>query len=145
MFTTKLVIENSTSKTYKRLVWDETFRPTMKIQVSLPNFLPFILVLKKLSSLFWKLALFQIKPDLSEYDFKELERRFNGNKLIEKGGRYSPKRCKSECKMAIIIPYRDRLSHLKLFLAHMYPFLMNQNASFGIYVIEPLGNLTFSI
>ena len=66
------------------------------------------------------------------------------NTSIQIGGRYSPKHCKSEQKIAIIIPYRNRESNLKIFLSNMHPFLVAQNASYGIYLVEPLANLTFN-
>lgn len=47
-------------------------------------------------------------------------------------------------KIAIIIPYRDRLVNLELFLRNIHPFLTRQQIHYGIYVIEPIGNLTFN-
>lgn len=47
-------------------------------------------------------------------------------------------------KLAIIVPYRDRLVNLELFLRNIHPFLVKQNVQYGIYVIEPIGNLTFN-
>ena len=38
--------------------------------------------------------------------------------------------------VAIVVPYRDRESHLKLFLQHMHPFLQKQKLTYRIYVIE---------
>ena len=38
--------------------------------------------------------------------------------------------------VAVIIPVRDRDSHLRLFLQHMHPFLQNQKLAYRIYVIE---------
>ena len=86
---------------------------------------------------------YRIKINLVEYDIDQIEDHLV-NKSIEFGGRYSPKTCKSEQRIAIIIPYRDRLSNLKLFLSNMHPFLINQNLTYGIYLIEPLANLTFN-
>ena len=47
-------------------------------------------------------------------------------------------------KVAIIVPYRDRQINLELFLRYMHPFLTNQKIYYGIYLIEPLKNLTFN-
>jgi len=47
-------------------------------------------------------------------------------------------------KIAIIIPYRDRLVNLELLLRNLHPFLNRQNAYYGIYVVEPIANLTFN-
>lgn len=63
---------------------------------------------------------------------------------IELGGKWSPNDCEPEFRIAIIIPYRDRLDHLKLFLKNMHPFLIKRKTSYGIYLIEPLPNLAFN-
>ncbi|XP_064612904.1 beta-1,4-N-acetylgalactosaminyltransferase bre-4-like isoform X2 [Liolophura sinensis] len=52
------------------------------------------------------------------------------------GGRWKPKDCVSRHRVAIIIPYRDREAHLKVFLQHMHKFLQDQQLDYGIYVIE---------
>ena len=46
--------------------------------------------------------------------------------------------------VAIIVPYRNRLNNLKLFLKHMHPFLSGQRLNYGIYLIEPVENVTFN-
>jgi hypothetical protein len=55
---------------------------------------------------------------------------------LSKGGIYQPPSCKSKERVAIIIPFRDREEHLKIFLRHMHPFLQRQKLEYGIYVIE---------
>ena len=64
---------------------------------------------------------------------------------LQPGGRWSPvpKRDR-QSKIAIIVPYRDRFVNLELFLRNIHPFLKQQNAYYGVYVIEPLQNLTFN-
>jgi hypothetical protein len=52
------------------------------------------------------------------------------------GGRWTPKDCNSRHKVAIIVPYRDREPHLKLFLNHMHSFLQQQSIEYSIYIIE---------
>lgn len=61
-----------------------------------------------------------------------------------KHGKWTPSTCKARYKVAIIIPYRNRLDNLKLFLLHMHPFLCKQQLEYGIYLVEPLSNLTFN-
>lgn len=39
-------------------------------------------------------------------------------------------------KVAIIVPFRDRHIHLKIFLRHMHSFLQRQNIEYGIIVVE---------
>lgn len=46
--------------------------------------------------------------------------------------------------VAIIIPYRDRLNNLKLFLRNIHPFLHRQNVNYRIFIVEPVANLTFN-
>ncbi|CAF0863825.1 unnamed protein product, partial [Brachionus calyciflorus] len=58
------------------------------------------------------------------------------------GGVNIPK--KWNVKIAIIVPYRDRLRNLKLFIRFIHPFLVKQNIYYGIYLVEPLKNLTFN-
>lgn len=55
---------------------------------------------------------------------------------IELGGVWQPSDCVSQHHVAIIVPYRDRLSHLKVFIAYMHPFLQMQKISYQIFVIE---------
>lgn len=55
---------------------------------------------------------------------------------VEIGGRYRPKTCVSKDRVAIIIPFRQRMEHLKIFLLNLHPMLMRQNIDYGIYVIE---------
>lgn len=79
----------------------------------------------------------------TEFSFDYIEKRFQ-SKLIEKGGHWTPKRCTSKHKIAIIIPYRNRLHNLKIFLLNMHPFLMKQRIEYSIYLIEPIQDIQFS-
>lgn len=63
---------------------------------------------------------------------------------LETGGKWKPKECKSRNKVALIVPYRDRLINLHQFLNHMHPFLKKQQMEYGIYLIEPVANITFN-
>ena len=56
--------------------------------------------------------------------------------MLNPGGRYKPRDCLSRNRVAIIVPYRDRETHLKMFLQHLHPFLQRQQLDYGIYVIE---------
>lgn len=51
-------------------------------------------------------------------------------------GQYKPENCESRQNVAILIPFRDRESHLRIFLNNMHPFLMRQQLQYGIYVVE---------
>ena len=56
--------------------------------------------------------------------------------LLEPGGRYKPTGCVANHRVAIIIPFRNREKHLRVFLQHMHPFLQRQQIEYRIYVIE---------
>lgn len=47
-------------------------------------------------------------------------------------------------RVAFVVPYRDRLSNLQVFLNNMHPFLTRHNLTYGIYLIEPQAGLTFN-
>ena len=48
-------------------------------------------------------------------------------------------------KVAIVVPYRDRLKNLKIFTQYMHQFLIKQSIiNYGIYLVEPMSNLTFN-
>ena len=47
-------------------------------------------------------------------------------------------------KVALIIPFRDRETQLEAFLDHIHPFLLTQNASFAVYVVEQADNAPFN-
>ncbi len=63
---------------------------------------------------------------------------------ITTGGHWSPKTCQARYRVAIIIPYRKREENLKLFLRHMHPFLSRQQLDYGLYIAEPVQNVTFN-
>ena len=79
---------------------------------------------------------------MSKRTFKNITERLKSYKII--GGHSQPNKCKARQKTAIIIPYRDRLNNLKIFLNHIHPFLNKQQIDYGIYLIEPIANLTFN-
>lgn len=63
---------------------------------------------------------------------------------IRPGGEWSPISCKSRYKVAIIVPYRNRVTNLNIFLRHMHPFLIKQQIEYGIFIIEPEPDLPFN-
>ncbi|XP_057380653.2 beta-1,4-N-acetylgalactosaminyltransferase bre-4-like [Daphnia carinata] len=60
------------------------------------------------------------------------------------GGRYEPTNCHSREKVAIIVPYRQRHHHLKIFLRYMHPFLRRQQLTYTVFVIEQFDDLPFN-
>ena len=65
---------------------------------------------------------------------------------IVQGGKYHPinRITDDVAKIAIIVPYRDRIINLKLFLEYMHQYLSAQNIYYGIYVVEPKAKLKFN-
>ncbi|KAK2184577.1 hypothetical protein NP493_260g04025 [Ridgeia piscesae] len=55
---------------------------------------------------------------------------------LEDGGLWRPTDCRSRHHVAIVVPYRQREHHLKLFLTHMHPFLQRQQLDYGIYIVD---------
>jgi hypothetical protein len=74
--------------------------------------------------------------------FQSLEARF---KELEPGGLYKPPDCRSRHKVAIVIPYRNREKHLKIFLNNMHPFLQKQQLEYGIYIVDQVMYLSYFI
>ena len=52
------------------------------------------------------------------------------------GGEWRPARCEANTHLAVIIPCRDRDSHLRIMLRHLIPILQRQLAHFRIFVVE---------
>ncbi|XP_064488284.1 beta-1,4-N-acetylgalactosaminyltransferase bre-4-like [Ornithodoros turicata] len=79
-----------------------------------------------------------LKDSLS---FEELEKLFPD---LMPGGRYKPKECVARHRVAIIIPYRDREEHLRVFLHNMHYMLRRQQLDYGIFVVEEVGKEKFN-
>jgi hypothetical protein len=63
---------------------------------------------------------------------------------IKLGGHYQPKNCLARHKIAVIVPYRDRLEILKHFLFHTHQILQRQQLDYRIYVCEQAFDKTFN-
>ncbi|XP_018021153.2 beta-1,4-galactosyltransferase 3-like, partial [Hyalella azteca] len=74
-----------------------------------------------------------VAVDTSSADLAEEERR---HPELLPGGQWRPEECQARQKVALIIPYRSRASHLPIFLHHMHPFLQQQQLDYGIFVVE---------
>ena len=62
--------------------------------------------------------------------------------LVARGGGWKPTGCRARQRVAIIVPYRDRLQHLQLFLHHTHPILQRQMLEYRIFVVEQVGDVT---
>ncbi|XP_015686249.1 beta-1,4-galactosyltransferase 3-like, partial [Protobothrops mucrosquamatus] len=65
-----------------------------------------------------------------------LEKIQEKNPAIELGGRYRPFNCESRSRTAIIIPHRNRETHLRHLLYYLHPFLQRQQLHYGIYIVH---------
>lgn len=84
-----------------------------------------------------------IDIDIEYESLASIEQRFQNR--LGLGGYSKPNDCKQKNnRVAIVIPYRDRQTHLSIFLKNIHPFLMRQQADYGIFVIEQYGNGLFN-
>ncbi|KAH7948299.1 hypothetical protein HPB52_020326 [Rhipicephalus sanguineus] len=67
--------------------------------------------------------------------FETMEKEFPH---ILPGGRYKPKDCTARHRVAILVPYRDREEHLRVFLYNMHQMLPRQQIDYTIFVIEQM-------
>ena len=67
---------------------------------------------------------------------EELEKLFP---MLELGGHYRPQECQPRDRVAIIVPFRNRIQHLPTFLYNLHPLLQLQQLDYGIFVIEQTG------
>ncbi|KAJ1366900.1 hypothetical protein KIN20_027689 [Parelaphostrongylus tenuis] len=63
---------------------------------------------------------------------------------VKLGGEWKPTDCKARHKVAIIIPFRDRQSHLTRLLDFLIPILQRQRLDFRFIVTEQYGNDLFN-
>uniref|UniRef100_A0A0N4ZU85 Glyco_transf_7N domain-containing protein n=1 Tax=Parastrongyloides trichosuri TaxID=131310 RepID=A0A0N4ZU85_PARTI len=63
---------------------------------------------------------------------------------IEPGGHFYPKHCKSEQKVAIIVPYKNRQAQLRIFLHNIHSTLQRQHIEYVLFIVEPNTNGTFN-
>lgn len=83
-----------------------------------------------------------IAIDIEYAAMSSIEDRFRA--LLLSGGRYKPHECNAIDRVAIVIPYRDRVEHLPIFLKNIHPFLMKQQIEYGIFIIEQISGGQFN-
>jgi hypothetical protein len=55
---------------------------------------------------------------------------------VRLGGSWNPADCVSRYKIAIVIPFRDRIPHLRVNLEFLHGFLQRQNNDYRVFVVE---------
>ena len=63
---------------------------------------------------------------------------------LEQGGSWKPQNCQARHRVALIIPYRNRLPNFNQFLLHMHPLLQRQRLEYTFFIVEQLGNGTWN-
>ncbi|CAF3854805.1 unnamed protein product [Rotaria magnacalcarata] len=81
-----------------------------------------------------------VSTTLSSYT--EIERKHRID--IHFGGHWYPSDCQPKQRLAIIICYRQREQHFKMFLNHMHLFLWQQKLDYTIIVVNQHGNESFN-
>ncbi len=80
--------------------------------------------------------------------FEEIESNLNKQQIKVLNGGKSYARlnhnCDATANIAIIIPYRNRLKNLQVWLNNMHPYLTKQRINYGVYLIEPVGEIQFN-
>nr|XP_033960788.1 LOW QUALITY PROTEIN: beta-1,4-galactosyltransferase 1-like [Pseudochaenichthys georgianus] len=66
------------------------------------------------------------------------------NPTLQPGGRFRPRDCVAQQKVAIIIPFRNREEHLKYWLNYLHPILQRQQLDYGVYVVNQDGEGSFN-
>lgn len=60
------------------------------------------------------------------------------------GGSFSPQTCRARNRIAIVVPYRDRLRNFKTFIWNMHTFFRRQEIEYTIFVVEQAFNDKFN-
>jgi hypothetical protein len=85
------------------------------------------------------------EDEFTNETFDSLETRLSRDVSLENGGRWFGAKGSSNYTVAIIVPYRDRLKNLKLFLNYMHIYLSRQGlVNYVIYLVEPHKSLEFN-
>ena len=63
---------------------------------------------------------------------------------LKQGGSWEPPNCSPRHRVAIIIPYKDRVDNLNTWLFNMHPFLQRQEISYTIFVVEQINDQLFN-
>ncbi|CAJ0956083.1 unnamed protein product [Ranitomeya imitator] len=58
------------------------------------------------------------------------------NRYVTPGGYFSPRHCFGRYRTAVIIPHRNRESHLRTLLYYLHPFLQRQQLHYAIFVVH---------
>ncbi|XP_013385452.1 beta-1,4-N-acetylgalactosaminyltransferase bre-4-like isoform X1 [Lingula anatina] len=63
---------------------------------------------------------------------------------VRPGGFWRPTDCEPRHTVAIVVPYRDRLEHLEIFLKYIHTILFRQKLEYRIFIVEQATGCTFN-
>ena len=68
----------------------------------------------------------------------------NGGSCLMQGGCFTPPDCTPRQRVAILIPYKDRETHLYSLLNYLHPMLQRQKVQYCVYIIEQVDDGRFN-
>lgn len=74
----------------------------------------------------------RLKVLLEVRDWKDIEKDI----VVMDGGEYIPQECEAKDSVAIVVPFRKRKNHLKIFLNYIHPILKRQNIHYRVFVVS---------
>lgn len=66
------------------------------------------------------------------------------NWFLESGGHFKPNHCRARHRVAVIVPFRDREKHLRIFLRNLHAFLVKQQLDYAIFIVNQQTGQTFN-
>ena len=78
------------------------------------------------------------QPSQKDVAMTDLER---AHPELLPGGRGVPSGCVARQRVAVVVPFRDRESHLRIFLNVLHPFLQRQQLDYTIFIVEQVRQL----
>ncbi|KAF8778218.1 Beta-1 like protein [Argiope bruennichi] len=86
----------------------------------------------------------RLRLDVSLHNRTDVEDLLRRSPYLRGRGSWTPRDCVPQHRVALIIPYRDRLEHLTTLLYTLHPLLQRQLLEYRVYVVEQYGNETFN-
>ncbi|GBM89280.1 hypothetical protein AVEN_95926-1 [Araneus ventricosus] len=81
----------------------------------------------------------RLRLDVSLHNRTDVEELLRRSPYLRGRGSWTPRDCVPQHRVALIIPYRDRLEHLTTLLYTLHPLLQRQLLEYRVYVVEQVG------
>jgi beta-1,4-galactosyltransferase 3 len=82
-----------------------------------------------------------IKVWFDDVSFADIVKKYP---YVEPGGHSKPVDCIARHRVAVVIPYRNRIKQLRIFLNNLHSLLHKQQLDYAIVVVEQMANQTFN-